>query len=61
MDQAEEDWKGHEEGANEITPSGTFFETALSLPLRRTATSTNWLSRPKGSMLRGRCGNSRLF
>ena len=25
MDQAEEDWDGHEEGAHEITPCGTFF------------------------------------
>ena len=36
MDPAEEDWEGHEEGANEITPGGTFSNAALALPLGRT-------------------------
>ena len=39
MDPAEEDWEGHEEGANKITPGGTFSNAALALPLRRTASS----------------------
>ena len=39
MDPDEEDWEGHKEGANEITPSGTFSNTALALPFGRTATS----------------------
>ena len=32
MDLAEEDWEGHEEGANEISPGGTFSYVALALP-----------------------------
>ena len=39
MGPAEEDWEGHEEGANEITPGGTFSNASLALPLGRTATS----------------------
>ena len=30
-DLAEEDWEGHEEGAHEISPGGTFSDVALAL------------------------------
>ena len=41
MDLAEEDWEGHEEGANEISPGGTFSYVALALSPRRIASSTS--------------------
>ena len=41
MDLAEEDWEGHEEGANEISPGGTFSYVALALPPRRITSSAS--------------------
>ena len=41
MDLAEEDWEGHEEGANEISPGGTFSYVALALPPGRTTSSAS--------------------
>ena len=39
IDPAEGDWGGvNEEGANKISPGGTFSDAALALPFRRTAT-----------------------
>ena len=40
-DLAEEDWEGHEEGAHEISPGGTFSDVALALSPRRIASSTS--------------------
>ena len=53
MDPAEEDREGHEEGATEIPPSGTFSDAALALPPGRTATFSSWPSGPNGSTPRG--------
>ena len=41
MDLAEEDWEGYVEGANEISPGGTFSDVALALSPRRIASSTS--------------------
>ena len=41
MDLAEEDWEGHEEGANEISPGGTFSYVALALPPGRITSSAS--------------------
>ena len=42
IDPAEGDWGGvNEEGANKISPGGTFSDAALALPFRRTATSAS--------------------
>ena len=41
MDLAEEDWEGHEEGANEISPGRTFSYVALALPPGRTTFSAS--------------------
>ena len=41
MDLAEEDWEGHEEGANEISPGGTFSYVALALSPGRTTFSAS--------------------
>ena len=35
MDPAEEDWEGHDEGSNEITPRGIFSNVALALSLEK--------------------------
>ena len=52
MDPAEEDWKSHDEGANQISHGDTFScYLALALPPRRTATYASWPSRPRGSLL----------
>ena len=61
MDLAEEDWEGHEEGANEITPNGIFSDAALALSLEKKVTSASLLSRPRGSTPRGpSSGGSRM-
>ena len=43
IDPAKGGWdkEGNEEGANKISPSGTFSDAALALPFRRTATSAS--------------------
>ena len=41
MDLAEEDWEGHEEGANEIYPGDTFSYVALALPPRRNTSTAS--------------------
>lgn len=41
MDLAKEDWEGYVEGANEISPGGTFSDVALALSPRRIASSTS--------------------
>ena len=41
MDLAKEDWEGYVEGANEISPGGTFSDMALALLPRRIASSTS--------------------
>ena len=41
MDLAEEDWEGHEEGANKISPGGTFSYMALALPPGRITSSAS--------------------
>ena len=41
MDLAEEDWESHQEGANEISPGGTFSDSALALPPGRRSTSAS--------------------